>query len=305
MLRDRRYMNQNPDEDPMETARGGLKTLYTLIIINILLFLIVDKTELSDLLPFTPTDFMKGAIWQPITAAFVHFDFWHLVFNMYALYFFGGLVAPRIGQKHFLLIYFICALAGNLLWFFFHINQDYRLVGASGAIMGVIMVAAMLFPNIPMYLLFIPFPMKLKTLALTFFVLDVLQQIGMNAGGNIAYLAHIGGFIAGGIYASTVLKKMINWNPWKKIFGENHGAGANFTQFRNDFSGYKRYSSSPEKQEQKNFTVHSARFDMNKPVTQSELDALLDKLSKEGINALTEVELQRLRQAREQMRKQS
>lgn len=310
MLIDRQYMRKHPDNFRDDRGREGLYWLYGIIFVNIFLFLIghTPGSQFEEIFALNVSRFLHGRVWQPLTAMFLHANFTHLFFNMYSLYLFGGFVAPAIGARKFLRMYLIAGLVGNVLWMLCAADSGYAvLLGASGAIMGVIAVSAMLAPNIPMMLLFIPFPIKLKTLAIVFFSMDVILEF-MNTGASVAYLAHIGGFIAGIVYGATVLRRDVSWNPLAKIVRRFSGIG------RKDYSNYKYnnpdsdVSNGWEYKSPDNDTHFSAKGDfykdLDRPVTQKELDNLLDKLSKVGINGMNEYELRRLHKAREQMRNQ-
>lgn len=309
MLRDRQYMRNNSGSFD-DKARSGLTCLYVLIAINVVVFyLFFSAPQIKYHLEFSPQDFLSGAIWQPLTAIFIHADFFHLFFNMFSLYIFGGLVAPRIGARKFTTLFLISGLAGNFLWFALSMATDLpvSLLGASGAVMGVLITAAMMAPNIPMMILFIPFPIKLRTMAIVFFLLDVLQQLGQGNHGHVAYLAHIGGFLAGMIYTLIALKIEIAWNPLEWLVnphrynsGPNFSSGSQRSSNRSSMPDGWTYHAEEPNHDEPHFTVNGGF--KNPPVSQRELDALLDKISRTGINSLSEYELARLRQVREQMR---
>jgi len=264
-------------------------TLFALIGANILLFLFpAEKLEL------TVAGFREGEIFQVVTAMFLHADFWHLLFNMWTLYIFGALIAPVLGMNRFLILYFVSGIAGNLLWLAASWNFNHALIGASGAVMGVILAAAMMVPDVRMYLLFIPFPIKLKTMAIVFILIQVFSQINVGISSGIAYTAHIGGFIGGYIVMRFFYRRYVQWDPLAFLSGGNGPR-------RHGSSGPRRPSPPP------GWSVRDNSYappppPPSGPVTQKELDALLDKVSAGGINSLSEAELERLRLAREQMR---
>lgn len=156
-------------------------------------------------------------IWQPITHMFMHGGFWHLFFNMYTLYIFGTVLERVWGPKKFLLFYFVTGLGAALL----HVGVQfieaqvylsniesvqaqeayYRLlgtptVGASGAIYGVLLGYAMLFPDSVLTLIFPPVSLKAKWFVIIFAVIELVTGI-FNMGGGIAHFAHLGGMLFG------------------------------------------------------------------------------------------------------------
>jgi membrane associated rhomboid family serine protease len=157
--------------------------------------------------------------WQIITHMFMHGGFWHIFFNMFTLWMFGCVVERYLGAKKFLLFYFICglgAVAMHLGVEYLQIQsymdsaalgnmgayqniQDIKMtptVGASGAIYGVLIGYAMLFPESRMTLLFPPITMSAKWMVIVFAVVELLTGVsGMVAG--VAHFAHLGGMLIG------------------------------------------------------------------------------------------------------------
>ena len=283
MLQDRDYMRRW--SQGKGGSASGMHALFGLIIANVLLFLVIRNT---DGLALNPAQFRQGSFHELVTALFLHEGFTHIFFNMFTLYVFGSLSAPRLGARRFLGLFFASGIAGNLLWLAFNWNSPVSLLGASGGCMGVIMATAMLMPNIEMYLLFIPFPVKLRTLAVVFIAIEIFGEL-TSSRPEVAYLAHIGGFAAGYLYSVIFLRREIQWNPLAKLSG-SHPAPGDLPRGWH-IGGQQDPRRAPEQ-----------TYSSSGPVTQRELDALLDKISQQGINALSEHEMERLRQAREQMR---
>ena len=171
--------------------------------------------------------------------------------------------------------------------------------------MGVTAAAAVMAPDIPMLLLFIPFPIKLRTMAVVFFALDVLMEISGGQSG-VAHLAHIGGFLSGYLFLKLFFRREILWDPLS-AWATKRRINASRRADRDDStstSGWT-YRRGPERDSDygPNFSTGSNYGFNGTRVSQRELDYLLDKISRSGINSLTEQELQRLRQAREEMRR--
>lgn len=197
-----------------------------LIIINVLVYLAQTLTaglQGSD----TATDLFalhhyKSTYFQPyqvVTHMFMHGGFFHLLFNMFALWMFGTMVERVWGAKKFLIFYFICGLGAAFFqmgsyafdwWAVDHailtddvmVQYQQRLreqatVGASGAIMGVLAAFGYLFPNTEMIIFPIPIPIKAKWAIMGMIALDVFGGVVKVQGDNIAHFAHIGGALIG------------------------------------------------------------------------------------------------------------
>ncbi|AFL82389.1 putative membrane protein [Aequorivita sublithincola DSM 14238] len=144
----------------------------------------------------------RGEKIRMFSSAFLHADFSHLLFNMLTLYFFANVVIGSVGVIYFVVIYVVSLLAGNLLSFYFHKDEyHYSAIGASGAVMGILYSAILFFPNMGLYLFFIPIaiPAWLFGMAYLLYSIYVMKK----RMGNIGHDAHIGGAIGG--YVLTLL----------------------------------------------------------------------------------------------------
>lgn len=275
-LQNREYM-RSPYPEP---GNDGQPMLVTLIIINIINHFLFRNGELALNMDGS---FRIINIFQLFTAGFAHADFWHLFFNMWGLYLFGKLVTPYVTKAQFLMIYLAGVVAGNLLFMLTHLHGFNTLLGASGAVCAVMMAAATLEPNRRFVMLFLPFtPIKTTTLVICYTVIEVMMLMGKNVS-DIAHLAHLGGFVGGYILIKIIYRSRLPWDPLRFVKVPDVSKFTPPPVNRN--SGDEKGPSGAEA-----------------PVTQRELDALLDKLSRDGINSLSEYELQRLKKARRQMR---
>lgn len=166
----------------------------------------IDLTGLLGLHFFGISEFH---IWQPLTYMFMHGSFSHIFFNMFALWMFGRILEYVWGSRRFLIYYLICGVGAGLIQeavqFVSFMNSvqsgilDYRIfaptVGASGAIYGILLAFAMLFPNEKMFIFPLPMPIKAKYFIAFFFVLELFE--GFAASDNVAHFAHLGGMIFG------------------------------------------------------------------------------------------------------------
>ncbi len=288
MLGERDYMRRM--KEPEQTAASGSMCLLILIAVNVVIWML--GRPFAEHLVVIPEAVRQFELWRFITAAFTHLDFWHLFFNMFGLWMFGSLSAPVLGWKNFLNLYLISGTFGNVLWYVFNINSPAVLLGASGAVVGVIMATAMIMPDLRVLLLFFPVPVKLKTMAIVYIVLEVVQQ-GANIQSNIAYLAHIGGFFAGFLFMHLFLSREIVWSPLDLLLGKRRPVSPRMEAFRRAQKPHKP---------PRGWTVTSYRNYTGGAVSSEEIDRILDKLSRTGINSLSEEEMEILRKAREQMK---
>ncbi len=202
----------------MNRITDGVKNL---MIINVIIFFAkVTLENRTDglrmffrklMLYFPESDYFEP--YQLVSHFFMHADAGHLIFNMLALYFLGPMVESRIGLKRFLILYFASAIGAFAL----HLGFDYYqyfsspetfkvipMLGASGAIFGVIAAFGALFPEARLMLLFPPMPVKGKYLALLAIGLGMIMPMG----GNVAHLAHAGGAIVGYIYIRYFINRI-------------------------------------------------------------------------------------------------
>lgn len=155
----------------------------------------------------------RGEQIRMITSGFLHVDFSHLLFNMLTLYFFADVVISAVGVTKFALIYLASLLVGNLLSLFFHKEEyHYSAVGASGAVTGVLYSAILFYPDMGLYLFFIPIAIP----AWIFGILYLLYSIyGMKSRmGNIGHDAHFGGAIAGYVLTIAFVPGLLETSLW-------------------------------------------------------------------------------------------
>lgn len=131
---------------------------------------------------------------QIVTHMFMHGDERHLLFNMLGLFFLGPMVESALGPKRFFILYIFSGFFATLLHMLF--VQGGMVVGASGAIYGVLAAFATMFPNIELMLMFIPVPVKAKYMALGLLAIGIYLGFRGSSDG-IAHLAHVGGAIMG------------------------------------------------------------------------------------------------------------
>lgn len=260
----------------------------TLIIINVVMYLLTlllaritePPIQLTRILGLYLPGSDHWGIWQYVTHMFMHGNFSHLFFNMFALFMFGRILESVWGSKRFLIFYFVCGIgaalfnsliggidvlhmhrlfeafqaapdAGTLAefmrshpldpmstqrvdilidqWFSDEKNPAYivqgtayfeqimrlytniPMVGASGAIFGILLAFGMLFPNTELFLFFVPVPIKAKYFVLGYGFLELWLGFQNNPGDNVAHFAHLGGMIFGFFLVRY-------WNKHRKTF---------------------------------------------------------------------------------------
>lgn len=173
-----------------------------LIIINVCVFiaqLILDpQIGLTvNYLALHPLGSPGFSPYQAITHMFTHANIPHILFNMFGLYMFGKELENIWGSKRFLNFYLICGIGAAVFHLLVQqVMGTYSIaLGASGAVMGIFAGFAYLFPNTPLMLLFIPFPIKAKWMIIGLIAFDVFG--GIRGGDNIAHFAHLGGALTG------------------------------------------------------------------------------------------------------------
>ncbi|WP_236975119.1 rhomboid family intramembrane serine protease [Membranihabitans maritimus] len=202
------------------------ETVKHLLIINVLVFVAAffvfpGIPGNNPLFEFLKNFQEEGALYYPgskffhwyqlVTHMFLHGNFSHLFFNMFALYMFGSALEARWGRNKFLLFYFFAGLGGAvfqiLSWQFglmgmspmeqqMFLNTPFRVIGASGAVFGVLAGFGMLYPNAELMLLFPPIPIKAKYFVAIYALIEIVMGFG-NFNTGVAHLAHIGGLVFG------------------------------------------------------------------------------------------------------------
>ena len=180
-----------------------------LIIINVIVFVAFElifpqfKDSFAVLhMPWGATDLDGNSYFMPVqlvTHMFMHGGPTHLLFNMMGLFFLGPHIEQVLGKERFLIFYLVCgfaAMGAHMLLSYIGFIPAAAVVGASGAIMGIFIAFAILFPNTKLMLLFPPIPVKAKYLMGILVLFDVFSGVGGISTG-IAHFAHLGGAFCG------------------------------------------------------------------------------------------------------------
>lgn len=176
-----------------------------LIAINVAVFFlqvtVVGHGDMTGALGFSARGVRDGAFWTLGTYMFVHGGFFHILFNMYALWIFGPRLEHEWGSGSFAYYYLWCGVGGLLLHFL--IARDSLLFGASAAVFGVMLAYAMRYPDDEIYL-FGVLPMKVKWMVALLTVVNLMGGVMTRDGvSGTAYWAHLGGFLFGLLYLRT------------------------------------------------------------------------------------------------------
>lgn len=195
-----------------------LNVTMTLVLINVAVFILFTillsiNEGFIDWIALKPANIFAGKyVWTIITSMFMHGGVFHIFANMVSLFFIGTLVERLIGPKRYLWFYLLSGIFASLLFiliaFISGSGFDVYAVGASGAIFGLLGFLMIITPNLPVYLMFIPIPIKMKYAAPG--ILVVLWLISGIASVPIGNVAHLGGFIAGIFYALYLKKNYRN-----------------------------------------------------------------------------------------------
>ncbi len=214
-------------------------------------------------------------LWQPFTYMFFHAPFYssvgisHILLNMLGLWVFGRELEQAWGKKNFLKYYFITGIGSGLITFFFQIGSDNPVIGASGAVYGILLAYGLLYPNRMLYIWGI-IPVKSMWLVIIMGAIAFFGLLGNSDG--ISHVTHISGMLIGYIF----LKKKWSWRDvWFSI-------------------RKKTIEFQVQRQED--------RF-IKKKMIQKDIDSILDKIQKVGFSGLSDAEQSKLYEASKTMSK--
>ena len=199
-------------------------------------------------------------IWQPFTYLFFHGGIWHLLINMFVLWMFGSELERLWGKEHFLKFYFVTGVGAGLVTMIFGLNSMTPIVGASGAVYGVLLAYGLTYPNRTVYLYGI---IPIKSL---WFVIGIGVIAFMSSFDNVSQISHLT-HLSGMMIGYLMLKRPVRFNDlW--------------------FTIRKRTLEYKIKHEEKKVSQHQA--------IEREIDRILDKINREGFDSLTNEEHDRL-----------
>lgn len=241
------------------------KAVKKLLILNIGIYIILRITGTYYLglkwLSLIPSEITQhGQIWRLITYLFLHANiFWHLIFNVFAIWMFGPEIERRLGTPQFVFYYFFTGIGGGLCSLLISRYSTGITIGASGSIFGLLVAFAVLFPNAVISMIFPPISMKAKNFVIVFGIIQFLLLFEGPQG--VDWAVHLGGMLTGYLYLQYLLRgrKSISLLRIKEKFEQRR-------------ERIRRYS-------------------------MAEVDAVLDKISKVGVEKLTRRERKILEKA--------
>lgn len=309
-----RYVNRSPTHGTPAPRLRVTHWVRILLIANAALFLVtvaVGPARMFDLFAFSPGRVLVQP-WGMLTYMFMHGGLWHLLMNLLFIFFFGPPLEARWGSDRFIKFYLICGLGGVLLSFAF---SDAVIVGASAACYGIMLAFAMAWPNQTVYIWALV-PVRVKWLVLFLVAMSFVSAISPSRDG-VAHLAHLGGAVAGFLLVKS---------GWLPAFGGmsagmgDWGSGAGGADVRGrargrrrpGWSGWRRLARRsrpglnlwregedrrPDRRQAEDArdaaAIRVIKEHMAERQARQELDRVdevLDKISAQGINSLTEEE---------------
>ncbi|MFT5232584.1 MAG: membrane associated rhomboid family serine protease [Candidatus Krumholzibacteriia bacterium] len=244
-----------------------------------------QAVEFTNFFAFIPERAIFGfEIWRFGTYMFFHDGFFHIGFNMLILWMFGAPIEARWGKRSFLTYYAICGIGGAVTYGIFNLvgmSSFVPMIGASGAIYGLLLAYGMLFPEAVIFV-FMIIPMKAKYAVMLFGLMELISSAGANNG--IANLAHLGGMITGFVFLKLTIPALGSGLPG--------GLGGAFTRWNTK----RKMKVVRPKKPRPNGSAETPKPGPGKQ-KQPEIDAILDKISREGLQSLTDEEQELLRRA--------
>ena len=155
-------------------------------------------------------------IWQLGTYMFLHGGFFHILFNMFALWMFGSDLEKSWGSEKFLFYYFLTGIGAGLCDVLVHPSATSVTIGASGAVYGLLLAFGMTYPDRPILIYFV-IPIKAKYFVVIIGGIAFLSAVG-SYGSGISHIAHLGGMIFGYLYLrrGTLFRSRLRYHEWRE-----------------------------------------------------------------------------------------
>ncbi len=286
-------------------------SLYKLIAINLLVFmaLLVVRVlftiggagelyhqALTYLMMPAALDRLITQPWSILTYMFLHEGFFHIIFNMLFLYWFGMIIHQYLGSRKLANLYILGGLAGALFYvliyniapFFKDAIDTSLMLGASAGVFAIVVGAATLTPNTTFMLILIG-PVKIKYIAMFYVILAFANTVGANAGGE---LAHLGGALMGFVYVTQLRNGRDLGDPVQRvgIWFENF-----FSKKKKVHVSYRKKSTGSSFGSTFSKSTKASNVALNSgDATQEEIDRILDKIADKGYDALSKEEKRKL-----------
>ncbi len=259
------------------------------------------RRDIGERLMFKPTEILRGKQYERmITSGFIHLDWGHLGWNSFSFFMFGRNIEAVYGPVTLLTVYFAAIVGGSILSLIVHRQEaEYRALGASGGVCGVIFASVFLLPDSSISLLFLPIWIPPYLYAVIFLVTSFIAH--RRRSDHIGHDAHLGGAVVGLLVATVMFPEKVFAAPW--LFGAVLTLSliilvvmirdpGQLLEFRFKFGvqpkGHQRYHRYDEARERRE--------------KREAIDRLLDKVAARGINSLSRREREKLDRYSEEMR---
>jgi membrane associated rhomboid family serine protease len=232
----------------------------------------------TDLFALNLAGLRSFQVWRIFTYGICHAHIQHLLFNMIGVWVFGRMLETVYGSKETLAFFGLAVGLSGLAQIAISTasSDPISVIGASGGVLGCVTLAAMNFPRVPMHLMFIPVPIELKWIAVGYVGLDLYQVAG-GSGGNVAHVAHLGGAVVGVLYFLSGIRLL--------------SAGARRFGQRSQFSLASMLSKfKPKRKPDPQNAPEVKLYEPPAEQLKRDVDRLLDKINREGKDALTQDE---------------
>lgn len=244
-----------------------------LIAVNLLIFLLIwifanrnIEYSIFQLFGLVPSRVIgNGMVWQPFTYLFLHGGFWHVAINMFVLWMFGTEIQYRWGKNEFLKYYFITGVGSGIVTVLLSLGSNVPVVGASGAIYGILLAYGLMFPERYVYIYFL-FPIKVKYFVAIIGGIAFFSSLN-SSGSGISHLTHLSGMVIGLLYIKQ---------DWR-------------------LGHLKDYLKKKKKERKRKETLDQIKkVEREIQDFRSEIDRILDKINQVGYENLTEDEKEML-----------
>ena len=285
--------------------------VFAILVVNVMVFFanaIRGEDQINSMLCMTSTTLSHPTEWwKLVTCAFAHNGFWHIFGNMFALFIFGPLVERKYGPIEFMCFYFLTAILGAVVWGTWNWNivlvdkfdrviGPLSMLGASGAVCGVVMLVICNYPRMPIYLWGI-LEMPMWLFGVIFIAMDVFGFFGLNGGDRVAHEVHLAGLGFGALYCRLkwrISDFLLLFTPrfWQKRQKRK--------RFFNPKNAADRYNRGLDGED-------DAASDQSEEAERrsEQVDAILQKISEKGQDSLTWNERRILKRASREMQKKN
>jgi membrane associated rhomboid family serine protease len=276
-------------------------TIAILAVTAIVTFIAFHRRDVWERLMFKPLEILRYKQYERmLTCGVIHGDGWHFAFNAYSFLSFGRLIEALYGPYTLLLVYVSSILGGSLLSLIIHRHHDYRSLGASGGVCGVIFASIFLVPGSSVGLFLLPVAMPPFIFAILFLIVSFVGH--RSKSDNIGHDAHLGGAIVGLVVAAGRYPELVFSQPW--MFATVLGLSLLIlTALIKDPLGLwtRRFSGEAGHRPHERFQRYDEARERNAKM--SEIDRLLDKVAAEGLGSLSREEREKLERISKELKR--